>query len=194
MRPTTGGRGAVETDASFHWTQRFDGGPLRSWARDRDPRPLVPSGIGAILIAMVLLAVNTSPAELVRTAAPASLRPFDQTAPTVLAERGFSIEQAVSGTSAGFPSNPGDAIVVWATIFGRDSVAGVTDSAGDSFQSISTASMAFGTNGAYNGLSVWIATHATGGSSVGVTVTLHPPFPNSLNDSAVVVVDVTGVA
>ncbi|HEV2166575.1 MAG TPA: alkaline phosphatase family protein [Thermoplasmata archaeon] len=114
--------------------------------------------------------------------------------PYVLAHGGFSIENASRSTSTGFASNRGDAIVVWTAIYGQDTIASVTDSAGDVFTQVVNASMAFGPSGASNGLSVWLAANVSGGTSVSLTETLHSRFSTSPSDAAVVFADATGVA
>lgn len=112
----------------------------------------------------------------------------------ILSHGGFAIEQATSGSSRPFISDAGDAIFVWVAIYGADTVANVTDSNGDPFTLIINKSMAYGSGGSSNGLSVWLAASVTGGSATTLSVTLHPRYTNSPNDSAIAFVDVTGVA
>lgn len=123
-----------------------------------------------------------------------TVRQLVLTHPYVLSQTGFSIERAVSGASTSIVSDPGDAILVYLSIYGKDTVKSVGDSVNDTFYPIVSQSMAFGAAGAQNGFAAWMAVDVVGGSAVTVTATLQPRYSNSVNDSAVVVADVTGVS
>ncbi|HKS59310.1 MAG TPA: hypothetical protein VJS68_00860, partial [Thermoplasmata archaeon] len=150
--------------------------------------------IRIVPVVVVLLLALLAPSAHSVAAAPFHPSFLGQAGPMVLSHGSFAIEQVTQASSGAFASNPGDAIFVWVSIYGRDTVAAVSDSARDAYTQLVNASMAFGTSGAYNGLSLWMASNVSGGNSVVLTVQLHARFATSLNDSAVVFADVTGVA
>jgi Phosphoesterase family len=113
--------------------------------------------------------------------------------PTVRSAAGGSDNSTVPTSLPPFSSGPGDTIVVWVSQSGRSGVANVTDSAGDLFRPVLASSMAFGSTGAVNGLSVWIATGVAGGPAVTVEVTEEPACGTCIIDSAIVAVDATGL-
>ena len=114
--------------------------------------------------------------------------------PSVYSWTGFGLDRSqTTATSAPFGSQAGAAIFVWFALNGQETVASVSDSAGDHFTQLSYATMAYGTTGAYNGLAIWWATNTFATGNLTLNVTIHPHCATCLNNTAVTVVDVTGV-
>jgi hypothetical protein len=112
--------------------------------------------------------------------------------PTVSASVDFGDNSSRPTTSPSFISTRGDAVVTWIALFGHTSVLSVADSNGDPFHELVDSGMAYGTSGAYNGLSVWAASDVAGGPAVTVTTTLSTNCSPCAIHSAIVVVDITG--
>ena len=140
------------------------------------PSPVVPGSAGPAMGAV--LSVGATPAPVT---------------PAVYAESAFALRTAGSTSSPAFSSRPGDLILAWFSLYGRDYVRSVTDSAGDSFSQLVNSSMTFGTTGAANGLSLWAATQVSGGPSVTLTAVIEAP-PSWTVLAAATVADVTYVA
>ncbi|MGI0156789.1 MAG: hypothetical protein ACREDE_11750, partial [Thermoplasmata archaeon] len=88
------------------------------------------------------------------------------------------VEQTINNTIVGTTSNytdfsttPGDAVVVFVAIHGRNTVASVEDNEGDNFAQQVYASQDTHGGDARNGIAIWTAFNVTGGDT-NVTVTM----------------------
>jgi Phosphoesterase family len=164
---------------------------MRRRGLTRACRSLLPAlSVGTLL---VLLSLGpTLPSSGVDSGSP-RLTEAGASSPTILAHTTFAIDRATAATSPNFASGPGDAIFVWFSIYDVDTVRSVTDSVGDTFTQIVNSTMAYGTSGAHNALSIWAAYSVKGGVAINVSANLHAKSTTSSNNTAVVVTDVTGV-
>ncbi|MCI4351827.1 MAG: alkaline phosphatase family protein [Thermoplasmata archaeon] len=111
-------------------------------------------------------------------------------APSILSHVKFSVLVTTPVASPSFTSHKGDAILLFFTIFGKNTVKTVTDSVGDTFSQL-VYTFQFTSNWGNDGTAIWAAYNVSGGASVAVTATLQGPSPQS---NAIGVVDVSGVA
>jgi outer membrane protein assembly factor BamB len=140
----------------------------------------------------LLLALFIPPTAVLSTTGPAGhaasgLSPNLVSPPTVFAHRTLLVN-GPSATSGKFSSQAGDAVFVFVSVYGGNSV-GVTDSAHDTFASLVTVSQH--TSKAYNGLEIFAAYNVSAGTTKTLTATLSGP---STDSAAADIVDVTGVA
>ncbi|MGI0132388.1 MAG: alkaline phosphatase family protein [Thermoplasmata archaeon] len=113
--------------------------------------------------------------------------------PEIFSHSNFSAVNTSPTSSPAFASNTGDTIVVFAQLFGTAQVSSVSDSSFDTFHRIVRSFQSFVTP--YNstieqGLEVWVACNASGGTAVVLTLTISGP---SRQSDAIAIVDVTGV-
>ncbi len=160
-------------------------------------KPILPARVPRRASAAVLVVVAALAALLVLAALPAPRLSAAPVPPTFLRPAGTSggpyvyshVAMVGSGKSFKSPSLPtraGDAVVVLAAIRSAAKLSAVTDSTSDTFVSVAYDSRTDGSS--HEGLAIWAAFSAAGGSAVTVTATASTTIRIVL-----MVVDVTGV-
>lgn len=160
----------------------------------RLPLPVLIPVFVAFIVAALLLAGMGLGWFGGRSSPPGTSTRSTVSAPTVHSTVSFSVNSSKPVASPMFAAVRGDALLVWISLYGQSHVLSVTDSAGDSFHQLEYAGMAYGTTGAFNGLTVWGAIDVAGGPTVSVTTGLTTNCSPCAIHSAVVLVDVTGVS
>ena len=120
-------------------------------------------GISFVIVALLTVGafvVSLSSAGGLPAQAPSGLTPAASTAPTVHSHTAFAVATTSTGTSSGFASISGDAIIAFTSIWGHNTVSAVTDSAGDTFTQLAFASNSYGGS---NSLAIWAAYNVGGG-------------------------------
>lgn len=144
-----------------------------------------------VVVVAVLLGLLLPPAAVVSSVAPSNptttgLETMALTAPTVSAHQSFTVD-ASSATSAGFSSSQGDTIIVFVSLYGKNTVS-LADNSHDPFSPLLDERQDNPTG--YNSLWIFAAYSVTAGSSKTVTATLSG---SSIYSAGVDIIDVSGV-
>jgi hypothetical protein len=110
--------------------------------------------------------------------------------PAIEAAVAFGMAGVTTGTSPTFTSTPGDTLVAFFSILGKNEVGSVKDSVGDTFLPVAYV-LQSGQQG-NDGMAIWAAYDVVGGPAI--TVTARMTSEGSPESTAVEIVDATGVA
>ncbi len=140
----------------------------------------------AILVSLFVAPTAASPTSTAHPLSSSGVEPYLSSFPSLVSERGLVVSSA-SATSSSFTSDAGNAIIVFVSVYGQNTV-GVTDASHDAFTNLENRTQ--DTPLGYNSLWIFAADNVSARPSNTFTVTL---TGTSLDSAAADLVVVSGV-